>query len=63
MRVKVLRAVRRAQAAVRAREPGWRDLAADLLLVHECGGPGEARRAAGKLVAWVSSRRASRPSA
>ena len=50
MRVEVLRAVRQAQAAVRAGVPGWRDFVMLLLLVHGCGGPGEARRAAGRLI-------------
>jgi len=57
MRVGVLRAVRRAQAVVRARVSGWRDLARFLLLAHGCGGPIEARWAAGRLVTWASKRR------
>lgn len=51
MRVEVLRAVRRAQAAVRARVPGWRGLVALLLQVHGCAGREDARTAARVLVA------------
>lgn len=43
------KAVRRAQAAVRARVPGWRDLTADLLLAHGCGPPEMARAALHRL--------------
>lgn len=57
MRVEVLRAVRRAQKAVRAREPGAKELTRLLLLVHGCGSPEEAREAARQLVARFRSPR------
>jgi len=52
-----LRTVRRAQAAVRARVPGWRGQVALLLLVQGCGGSDEASEAAARLVQEFPQRR------
>lgn len=51
------RAVRLAQAVVRAREPGWRDLAADLVMVHGCAPPDMAQRAGDRLLRWYPGSR------